>query len=251
MYTAKKQTIIVYSSLGIGWLLLMLFIFSFILSGCTKEVIGGNGHVIAEQRQTGNFTAVAVDGPFFVHMKQTTDTRVEIDAEDNLMRVIETYVTDSVLHIRLKKGVRLNFYKDIQVYLQSSNYQRVSFSGSGNIENTDTLRTDSFAYTIDGSGDARFTLVTAQLTTVVNGSGNVTLHGSAGHYNSDTNGSGDISAIDLACTDAGINVEGSGGHTLSVSQTLDVSIRGSGNVRYKGSPAVSMDIQGSGRVIKL
>jgi len=34
MYTAKKQIIIVYSSLGIGWLLLMIIIFSFILSGC-------------------------------------------------------------------------------------------------------------------------------------------------------------------------------------------------------------------------
>jgi hypothetical protein len=85
----------------------------------------------------------------------------------------------------------------------------------------------------------------------VNGSGDVTLYGSAGVYNSDINGSGDISALGLACTDAGISVKGSGGHTLSVSHALDVSIWGSGNVQYKGSPAVNTDIQGSGRVIKL
>jgi hypothetical protein len=251
MYTAKKQLIIVYSSLGIGWLLLMLVIFSFILSGCNKEVLGGSGNVVTEERQTGSFTDVAVDGPFYVHLKQTADTHVAVKAEDNLMRVIETYVSGTTLHIRLKKGVRLNFYKDIQVYLQSNNYHSVSFSGSGNIDNTDTLHTDRFDYTVNGSGNAGFTVVATRLETLVNGSGNVTLHGSAGIYNSDISGSGDVSAIDLACTDAGISVKGSGGHTLSVSHALDVSIWGSGSVQYKGSPSVNTDIQGSGRVIKL
>ncbi|GAA3948746.1 hypothetical protein GO495_24270 [Chitinophaga oryziterrae] len=251
MYTAKKQVIIVYSSLGIGWLLLMIVIFSFILSGCNKEVLGGSGLIVTEKRQTGNFTDVAVDGPFYVHLKQAADTHVEISAEDNLMRVIDTYVSGTTLHVTLKKGVRLNFYKDIQVYLQSAHYHVVSFSGSGSIDNTDTLRTDNFDYTVNGSGNARFTVVTPKLGTLVNGSGDVTLYGSAGVYNSDVNGSGDISALGLACTDAGISVKGSGEQTLSVSHALDVSIWGSGNVRYKGSPAVNTDIQGSGRVIKL
>ncbi|SFE28595.1 Putative auto-transporter adhesin, head GIN domain [Chitinophaga sp. CF118] len=251
MYTVKKQTIIVYSSLGIGWLLLMLFIFSFILSGCSKEVLAGSGMVITEQRPTGNFTDVTVDGPFYVHLQQAADTRVEIIAENNLMRVIETEVRDSILHIRLKKGVRLNFFKDIHINLKNTTYHSVDFSGSGNIDNTDTLHTAHFAYAINGSGNARFTLETIKLETTINGSGSVNLCGSTSSYNSDINGSGDINGLDLLCSDASISVKGSGGHTLSVSHALDVSIHGSGNVKYKGSPTVNSDIQGSGRVIKL
>lgn len=251
MYTVKKQTIIVYSSLSIGWLLLMLAIFSFILSGCSKEVMTGSGAIVTEQRLPGIFTNVAVDGPFQVHLKQAADTKVIVSAEENLMRVIETYVSDSTLHIRIRKDVRLNFFRDIHVTLQSANYHVISFSGSGNIDNIDTLYTDDFSYEISGSGGARFTVVSNLLKTFVNGSGNVSLYGHTDSYNSQLNGSGNVSGLDLSCLDADISVNGSGGHTLSVQHSLDVSIRGSGHVRYKGSPSVNADIEGSGKVTKL
>lgn len=46
----KKQFIITYTSLSIGWLLLMIAIFSIILSSCTKENISGSGNVVTETR---------------------------------------------------------------------------------------------------------------------------------------------------------------------------------------------------------
>jgi hypothetical protein len=235
----------------IGWELLLLAIFNIVLTSCAKERLSGSGHVITETRETEVFTDVEVDGPIHVHLQQGAIAPVKITAEDNIMRVIDTYVSGSTLHVRIKSGVRLHDVRDIDVYLTSATYNAVLFSGSGSVESVDTIRTDRFEYRIDGSGDARFNIIADRLETEINGSGSIRLYGTATTLRSTINGSGDIGGMDLYTENADISVKGSGGHSLNVSHSLDVSIRGSGDVRYKGAANVTSDIQGSGKVIKL
>jgi hypothetical protein len=234
-----------------GWELLLLAIFNIVLTSCAKERLSGSGHVITETRETEVFTDVEVDGPIHIHLQQGPIAPVKITAEDNIMRVIDTYVSGKILHVRIKSGVRLHDVRDIDVYLTSATYNAVLFSGSGSVESMDTIRTDRFEYRIDGSGDARFNIITDKLETEINGSGSIRLYGTANTLRSTINGSGDIGGMDLYTEDADISVKGSGGHSLNVSHSLDVSIRGSGDVRYKGAASVTSDIQGSGKVIKL
>jgi len=229
----------------------LLALAGLILSGCTKEVMTGSGPVISQERTAGTFSKVSIDGPFYVHLTESAGAGISVSAEENLMRVIETYVTDSTLHISLKKDVRLNFFKDIHINVKNPAYKAISFSGSGAIDNTDTLHTDHFTYNSDGSGNARFTILAETLETAVNGSGNISLYGNAATYNSNINGSGNIGALDLTCIDANISVNGSGGQTVNVIQSLDVSIKGSGSVRYTGNPVISSEIAGSGRITQL
>jgi hypothetical protein len=251
MYTAKKQLIIVYSSLGIGWLLLMFAIFSFILSGCAKAPFGGSGHVVTTQRHTDKFTDVVVDGPFLVQLQEADSAQIEINAEDNLMQFIETYVKGSTLYVKLRDNVKLNYILNIRIYLKNSVYHSVTYSGEGSVKNTDTLHTDHFSCTINGVNSAYFNVITPKLDIALNGNGYIELSGNAHTYNSEIKGNGKVGGLGLGCTDATINVEGSGGQTITVLNTLDVSIQGSGNVQYKGDPSVNSDIQGSGAVIKL
>ena len=251
MYTAKKQLIIVYSSLGIGWLLLMFAIFALILSGCTKNPYGGSGNVITEQRDPGKFTEVTADGPFIVYLQEAANTAVTINAEDNLMQFIETYVSGNTLHIKLKKNVQLHFIEDIKIYLKSPVYNAVNYSGNGFVQSIDTLHTDRFSCTINGVNNATLAIITPRLEIALNGNGHVDLSGSTDNYICKIKEDGAIGGLNLTCADASIDIDGSGRQTLSVSRKLDVSIQGSGNVRYRGDPSVNKDIQGSGAVIKL
>lgn len=234
-----------------GWELLLLAFFSIALTSCDKEIVSGSGVIITETRQVAAFSDVEADGSFRVHLRYGTNGPVEVTADDNVMRVIDTYVSGSTLHLRIKSGVKLHTSRDIDIYVTSAQYYGVSFSGSGSVESLDTIRTNRFSYKMDGSGNARFRIVADRLDTEVNGSGNIQLFGSATSYHSEIKGSGDVSGLDLNCQDADIAVKGSGNHTLSISHSLDVNIRGSGNVRYKGAATVNSDVQGSGKVIKL
>jgi hypothetical protein len=80
MMFMKKQFIITYTSLSIGWLLLMIAIFSIILSSCAKDNISGSGNVVTETRTTDPFTDVEISGPFAINLLQENNAKVEIKA---------------------------------------------------------------------------------------------------------------------------------------------------------------------------
>jgi hypothetical protein len=248
----KKQVIVVYSGLSLGWLLLMAAIFSFIFSGCHRgDDISGSGRITTEERQIGHFSEVEIMGPFEIHLKQGPDGPVVIKAEDNVIPLIDTYVRGEVLRIDVDDDVSFHRVKPIHIYLQSSTYRYVGLYGSGSVENEDTLRVPQFRYTLDGSGDARLTLAADKLETEVHGAGSILYKGSAASYKCRLDGSGDIDALDLKTKNSDIEIFGAGDHTINVSQTLDVAIYGSGDVRYKGDPHVESKIYGSGKVSRL
>lgn len=120
----KKQFIITYTSLSIGWLLLMIAIFSIILSGCTKDNINGSGHLVSETRNIGALTDVEVSGDFEVHLKQGAVTALEIKAEDNIIGVVETGVRGNTLYVRIRERTHLRNHLPIEVYIQSPIFQR-------------------------------------------------------------------------------------------------------------------------------
>ncbi|WP_212000194.1 head GIN domain-containing protein [Chitinophaga sp. HK235] len=248
----KKQAIITYTSLSVSWLLLMLVIFTLILSSCTRDHIAGSGHVVAETRNISPFTEVEISGPFEVHLIQDSTAAVEIKAEDNIIGAIETGTHSNTLFIRLKNHVFLQRHLPIQVYVHSRQYQSINFAGSGHLDNKDTLQASIFSYQIDGSADAALTLAVQKLNAEINGSGNLEVKGNAAALKSDINGSGHIGAMDLDTQQADITIRGSGDHAVKVKNELYVGIYGSGNVTYSGNPGrVETDIKGSGKVRKI
>ncbi|MEC5147364.1 head GIN domain-containing protein [Chitinophaga sp. 212800010-3] len=246
----KKQVIITYTSLSVGWLLLMIAIFSIILSGCTRDNITGSGNIVSEIRPTGPFTDVEVSGPFEVHLLQENTSAVELRAEDNIIGAIETGIHNNSLFVRMRNNVNIRRHKPIKIYVHNPIYQRVKFDGSGSLDNKDTLRTSLFKYELNGDSDASLLLAANDLNTTINGSGNIALKGSANSIDSDINGDGNIAAINMEVQNANITIRGSGEHTILVRKHLDARIYGSGNIYYSGNPGITLDVKGSGHVIK-
>ncbi|WP_349315238.1 head GIN domain-containing protein [Chitinophaga sp. MM2321] len=248
----KKQFLITYTSLSVGWFLLMLAIFALILGGCTKERITGSGNVVEETRTTAPFTEVEISGAFEVHLLQDSSAQVVIKAEDNIMGVIETGTHGNILYVRTKNHVNIRRHMPIHIYVHSRLFQRITFSGSGSLDNKDTLQSTSFRYVLNGSANASLALATTAISTTINGSGDLIMKGHATTLNSDINGSGNISALDMTVQTADITIRGSGAHTIQVEKELRVSILGSGNVTYSGTPTkLETDIKGSGKLIKI
>ena len=250
--TVKKETAFTYGGLGAGLLLCLLAIFGIILSGCSRENFYGSGQVITEERAVERFEEVTIEGPVEMHISQGAQLPVKIEAEDNVMRIIETYVSGSTLRVKIRNGVNLKRFKPIHVYLQTETWKRVHFSGSGSLNGPDTIHASQFTYEISGSANARLKLNANEVRTYVNGSGNLLLEGKSNAYFSEINGSGDLGAQEFQTASADIHINGSGEQTIWVTGRLDARINGSGNIRYKGTPGtVNVKVAGSGKVIKL
>ncbi|MBO9153383.1 head GIN domain-containing protein [Chitinophaga sp. GCM10012297] len=250
--TAKQETVFTYSGLSAGLILCLLAIFGMILTGCARENVYGSGQVVTEERQIDRFEEVTIDGPVEVHIKQGQLAPLKVEAEDNVMRIIETYVSGNTLRVKIRNGVNLKRFRPIHVYIQGETWKKIVFSGSGSLTGTDTIRSTSFSYEINGSADANLKLDANEVRMHLNGSGNLRLEGKSNSYFSEINGSGDVNAQELQTATANVNVNGSGEQTIWVSDRLDARINGSGNIRYKGTPGtVNVKIAGSGKVIKL
>ncbi len=246
----KRQFIITYTSLSVGWLLLMIAIFSIILSSCTKDNISGSGNVVTETRSTGPFTDVEISGPFELHLVQEQNASIAIKAEDNIVGVIETGMRSNTLFVRIKNRVNIRHHQPIRIYVHNPIFQRIKFNGSGSLDNQDTIHTTLFKYELNGSANAVLTLDATNLSTTINGSGNINMRGFAGTLNSDINGSGNVSAMNLEVQSANVTIRGSGEHALYVRKNLDAKIYGSGNIFYTGEARVVSEVKGSGKIVK-
>ncbi|MGN7720120.1 head GIN domain-containing protein [Chitinophaga sp. 22620] len=250
--TVKRETVFTYSGLSIGLILLMLVIFGMILTGCARENVYGSGRIVTEERQMERFDGLTIEGPVEIQVRQGQQLPVKIEAEDNVMRLIETHVSGSTLRVKIRNGVNLKRIKPIHVYVQGEQYKKIIFSGSGSLKGPDTIRATGFTYEINGSADADLKVDANEVRMYVNGSGNLRLEGRSNAWYSEINGSGNVGGRDFQTASADMNVNGSGEQTIWVTDRLDARISGSGNIRYKGAPGtVNVKIAGSGKVIKL
>lgn len=253
MKLTTKQTIMISNSgLSVGLLLCLLVIFGLILSSCSRENVHGSGRMVTEERAVARFEDITLEGPLQVHLEQDQRVPVVIEAEDNVMRFVETFVNGTTLHVKIRNNVNLKSFRPINVYVQNDQFRRIIFSGSGSLTANDTITSTLFSYEINGSADARLKLDANEVELIVNGSGDMEIEGRTGDYRAEVNGSGDIDAIGLQAENARIRISGSGEQRIWVLDLLDARITGSGNIRYKGTPGtVNTSINGSGKVIKL
>jgi len=214
------------------------------------ERVRGNGDMITQDRNPGNFSGVVASGSFDVHITTGTN-QLKIEGEDNILPYIETIVENNTLKISTKEGYWLKPKRDITIYVSAPDYQNVEVHGSGNIIGDNTINSNnSLDVEIHGSGDIRMDVHAPKVQATISGSGSIRLGGETTVFDGEINGSGDIKAYDMKAAESKVEIGGSGTAEVSAANKLNVEVNGSGDVRYRGNPQVSSNIRGSGSVVK-
>jgi hypothetical protein len=217
----------------------------------TGERIRGNGHVKTETRSPGNFKSVASHGSFDVFIS-SGEQAVKIEAEDNLLPYIETYVEGYTLHVETKDNYWLRPGRKVKIFVSSPDYESIRSYGSGDIIGESKITNSSkLELGVNGSANIKMDINAPEINTETNGSGDIFLKGETKSFEGEIHGSGNIKALDLRSNDATIKIYGSGDADVFVNGKLDVHVAGSGDVNYKGNAQISSSIAGSGRVKKV
>ena len=72
-----------------------------------KNKIKGNGKVVTETRNTGDYDAIKVGGPFDVNLVAGKEGKITIKGEENLLAVIKVEVEDNALKIYVDKTANI------------------------------------------------------------------------------------------------------------------------------------------------
>lgn len=251
-------------------LLLSLTIFLTITLFYSCDCEKGSGNVISETYEFDYFDKIQLEGDYTVYIYQDTVSQITIEAEDNILPLIDTYLTiDDRLIIDTDKCI--GKHKQIIITVSMPDVREIRSDGSAEISvvsnvQTDQLRLETYGsgkiilnmvnaeslvfVDIRGSGDVRIDDLTTPLLKVkIFGSGDFTAYGTAEVFDIDIFGSGDVNAFGLDSEICDISITGSGNCSVTVYERLDVQITGSGNVYYRGDPTtVDVYITGTGRV---
>jgi Putative auto-transporter adhesin, head GIN domain len=221
------------------------------LYSCHKVV--GHGPVITESRDLSNFTSINFGVPGDLYFTQENNYKIEIVAQENIIREIETYMSGSELKIRVPDHVRLRTDEDIRINVSAPVANGLTLSGSGNVNVFDAWHSLNTRLLVSGSGTMSVNQLEAEnLDAAVSGSGELfVMNGSTSHEEADISGSGRIDLLGVVARTARTQISGSGSVKLHVKEELNTKISGSGSVYYKGNPVVNTTISGSGKVVRL
>ncbi len=219
------------------------------LIACDGERVRGSGNSITEAREVGSFNAVQLSGSMDVLLKKSDKHTVEVEADDNIIELVETYVDNGKLRIKYKDHFSIWNDRNVTVRVGLPELVEAVVNGSGDIKGEDVFSSDGeIRVQITGSGDIELEVDAPEVKAGVTGSGDIKLSGTTRNVNCNTTGSGTIKATNLKAENAKVTTSGSGNINVYASLKLEAGITGSGNIGYKGGATVTSKITGSGSV---
>ncbi len=198
----------------------------FMLSGC--HGVRGSGVRKTEKRDLPVFTSIETTGAFEVEVNCQKPASLEIEADDNLMPLIQTEVRSGVLHVSSTRSYSSR--GGIVLRIMVPDLESVKSTGAGKFRVTD-IKNDNFE--IRSTGAAQ-----------------VVATGQSKSVKIDSTGAGKIDAHNLRASKADVRVTGAAGVEVYATDQLDVTVSGAGRVIYSGNPEVNKRVSGAGQVTK-
>ncbi|MFH1220621.1 MAG: head GIN domain-containing protein [Candidatus Eisenbacteria bacterium] len=189
--------------------------------------VKGSGVVQIEPRPVSRFTRIDLAGSGDVIVKQTGRESLTVRAEDNILPLLDTHVSNLTLSLGSSSS-SYSTTRGVQYLVEVKQLEGLSVSGSGSIE----------AQGIE----------CGTITIVLSGSGNISISGSADALDLSIPGSGNYNGQNFRARRAVVEISGSGNIIVNATDQLDGRVSGSGSIRYIGTPEVRSSVTGSGSV---
>ena len=210
--------------------------------------VQGSGTSANETRSVAEFQTIALSGSMDLVVRQGALLSVQVQADDNLLPLLETVVEGNGLQVRWKKGQSIYTRAKVLVTVVVPKLTGLAVAGSGDVR-LGAFSTPTLQLSLSGSGNASLeALTTDDLGIRISGSGDVSGKGTAAKLKVSIAGSGDVRLADLRGDDVTVSIAGSGNAAVNAQKTLQVSIAGSGDVTYTGNAQVKSSVAGSGSV---
>lgn len=210
----------------------------------------GSGNVTTDSRPVSDIQSVDLAGSGDLTITQGDAESLSIEAEDNILPLVETTVEKGALRIGLKGDISPT--KPIKIKLGVKTLNAVVLSGSGKIRTEKLTASGALEVKLAGSGLIDLKGVACDTWNLsVSGSGDVKAAGHAKEQKVLIAGSGDYEGFRLETGTAEVTVNGSGDSEINATDKLLASISGSGDIDYTGSAKVTKKVTGSGGVTQV
>ena len=212
--------------------------------GCTSCVIGGwdngisgNGKVVEDVRDISGFTGVIVSSGIDVLLSEGDHFEVRVEADENLIEVIETKLNGSMLEVGTDR-VNIRNAKSKKVHVTLPKLAKLKISSAGDCHGQTAFHCDDLDLGISSAGDLTLEVEARRIDLGISSSGDAKLAGKADVFNVSMSSAGDLYAYDLQAGEVKVDVSSAGDARVFATDEISMSASSAGNIYYKGDARV-------------
>jgi hypothetical protein len=233
--------------------IIMTFMLSGFLYGCNAfaEQVKGSGNVLSKEIKVDPFTQLKMNGVFNVLISQGEKESLTIEADDNLIDLIEVKNNGNVLTIKQKKESDIKPTK-FNVYITVKDLEKIETNSVGDIKTTTPLNLKNFDLSSSCVGDITLEINCERFYASISSVGDLSLKGKANETSIRNSSVGNVKAIDFISENLSLENSGVGNVEVYANKEISLISSGVGNVKYKGDAIVKhIENKGVGKVKKI
>lgn len=233
-----------------NWISYTSIIMLYLLTSCYQSGIDGNRNISTSAYVFDHFDALQIEDVFHVDLYQADDHYVEIEAEENLLEMIDISLHKNTLILKFKEKINPNI--PIKVNIAMPELARVDISGASKMKTVQPFVTPNMIIHAEGASHINLNVVVDEIHSYSKGAAMVQLAGSTGLLIKEMEGAGMFQGLQLDAYKAKVNLNGVGKISVNVEESLDASVDGIGKVEYTGSPKhLDTKISGMGKIVSI
>lgn len=225
--------------------------------------------ITKEWRSVSEFDMVVMNGPFELYIVQDQKYELYIEAEESVMKDIETAVACKTLNIGTLENKRIKSCEPVKIYVHAPEIMKIKMTGSGLVKSVglkarkleveligtgsidlDELLVEFLNTQASGSGKVELDVEAEEIQVEITGSGNIQLQGNCRKSQLRLNGTGEINTASLVSDTCKARIIGTGNIFTAANKKIDAEIFGTGNIYYFGDAEITVNSLGTGKIIR-
>lgn len=218
----------------------------------TAQALKGNGNVIEKEYNVTSFQQLNIEGVFNTWISQGEENLVVVEADENLIHLIEVIEENDNLTLQTKKKMKIKKSTKMNVYVTLTDIENMEIAGVRNVKCDSVLNLDYLVLEVNGVGNTSLLINCDQLEAEFSSVGNIDFEGEAVEANFEISGTGNLDASEFEVENLTVENSSIGNVKIYATETLEINSSGIGNLYYKGDAELkNFNVSGIGKVNKM
>ncbi len=225
---------------------IFIALMTLLVTACSA--VRGSGTVMIEEREVTSFNRVVLGDIGQLVLTQGDQESLTIEAEDNILPLIESVIIKNTLFINFKNEPSAIPVEPIKFHLTMKEIISLSSSGASTIQ-ASRIEADELEIISGDIGKVVIDKLTAgQITVTPSNNSTIEVSGQVQHQTVHVIESANYRGASLKSKTSSVIVDDKGTATVWVMNNLDVEVNGNGDVLYYGDPTVNQTVIDSGKI---
>jgi hypothetical protein len=236
---------------------LIAFVMATTLVSCHFDInLGqedGNGNVVTENRPvTENFDHVKGSAGIDVFLTEGSENKVVVEADENLMDIIETEIHNGKLTIRTSNNKSIGRSKAKKVHVTYVVLKSISASSGADVIANSIVKNETITLDASSGADLEVEVFAKEVYAETSSGADMKVSGKASKLVADASSGSDLNAKNLLVLTCNADASSGADITVNVKDSLKAEASSGGDVNYYGDPAaVTNNGSRSGSVRKM